>query len=341
MGWVSREPKTVKASVGRRVYEAVIPQSYQLTLKGRTMLKHSTGVSSFARIPKRVMWDMLATKAPDRDYLRNRRTLLLQYLAGGYRSMDQLRNYLKEAGLEEGNETILDDLQSFGNIGLQVKKAGNTWKVMDEIVGLKLPAALRQAAPVKSEVSVWKDYLRARLTHVDHKYLILVDLGFDGASDRDYEIQTAELLTRELEFKGARLGDSRKPDVCVYYGREGLIIDNKAYGKGYSLPIKQADEMYRYLEENKERDERLNPNAWWEIFEEGVGCFRFAFVSGAFTGGFQERLDNIRRRSGIHGAAINSVNLLLLAEELKSGRLTYSEAFRLFDCDGEVLIPCS
>lgn len=339
MGWVSREPKTVRALKGRLVYEAVIPQSYQLTLKGRTMLKHSTGTSSFARIPKRVMWDMLATKASDRDYLRNRRTCLLKYLTGSYKSMPQLISCLKEAGMEEKSETILDDLRSLQNIGLQIKKTGDSWKVMDEIVGLSLPAALERKAPVKSEVSLWKDYLRTCLTHVDHKYLILVDLGFDGVSDRDYEIQTAELLTTELEFKGARLGDSRKPDVCVYYGKDGLILDNKAYGKGYSLPIKQADEMYRYLEENKERDESLNPNTWWKIFDEKVDCFRFAFVSGAFIGGFQERLDNLRRRSGINGAAVNSVNLLLLAEELKSGRLTYPEAFKLFDCNSELCMP--
>ena len=48
-----------------------------------------------------------------------------------------------------------------------------------------------------------------------------------------------------------------------------MIIDNKAYGKGYSLPIKQADEMYRYLEENKERNEKINPNRWWKVFDEG------------------------------------------------------------------------
>ena len=177
------------------------------------------------------------------------------------------------------------------------------------------------------------------MTHVDHKYLILVDLGFDGSSDRDYEMKTAELLTSELAFQGARLGDTRKPDVCVYYGNNGLIIDNKAYGKGYSLPIKQADEMYRYIEENKERRDLLNPNRWWNIFDESVTSFNFAFVSGSFTGGFKDRLSLISARSGIHGAAVNSVNLLLLAEELKSGRLSYEQCFRLFDTNEEISFP--
>lgn len=341
MGWVNKVPKEVTQSIGSQVCTGTIPQSYLLSLKGRTILKHVTGVSKFSKIPKRVMWDMLATKVADREYLRNRRTHIIKYLEGAYRSALQIKAYLKDVGLEEEEETILDDIRSFENIGLHVKKTGSTYRIMDEITGLELPAVNEGRVPVKSEVSFHKDYLRTHLTHVDHKYLILLDLGFDGTSDRDYEIQTAQLLTAELGFQGARLGDTRKPDVCVYDGEDGLIIDNKAYGKGYSLPIKQADEMYRYIEENKKRDERLNPNKWWEIFGEGVIHYHFAFISGAFTGGFKERLDNIRMRSGIRGAAVNSMNLLLMAEELKSGRLGYKEWFGLFDCKDEIVLKDS
>lgn len=118
-----------------------------------------------------------------------------------------------------------------------------------------------------------------------------------------------------------------------------MIIDNKAYGKGYSLPIKQADEMYRYLEENKERNEKINPNRWWEVFGPEVEEYHFAFVSGSFTGGFKDRLENIHMRSGLNGGAVNSVTLLLLAEELKAGRLAYPEFFRLFDCNDQVIFP--
>lgn len=341
MGWVNKVPKEVAMNVGNQVHSQIIPQSYLLTLKGRTVLKHTTGVSKFTRIPKRIMWDMLATKVTDRNYLRNRRTYLIKYIEGTYRSTYQIKEYLKSKGMEEGEETILDDIRSFENIGLHVKKSGRNYRIMDEIQGLSLPETAKSLLPVKSEVSICKDYLRAHMTHVDHKYLVLLDLGYDGSSDRDYEIQTAELLVTELNFHGARLGDTRKPDVCVYYGKDGLIIDNKAYGKGYSLPMKQADEMYRYLEENKERNELLNPNKWWKVFDEPVTRYHFAFVSGAFTGGFRERLNNIWMRSGIRGAALNSMNLLLMAEELKSGRLGYEECFALFDCNEEITFHCS
>jgi len=63
-------------------------------------------------------------------------------------------------------------------------------------------------------------------------------------------------------FKGARLGDTRKPDVCVYYGKNGFIIDNKAYSKGYSLPMNRADEMVRHIEENKAKQSSINTNQW-------------------------------------------------------------------------------
>ena len=86
------------------------------------------------------------------------------------------------------------------------------------------------------------------------------------------------------------------------------------------------------------RDKALNPNEWWTIFDDAVSKFNFAFVSGKFTGGFKDRLENISRRSHANGAAINSVNLLLLAEEIKSGRLTYGDAMAKFECNDEIQI---
>ncbi len=337
VGWVKKIPKEINGLYGSGINTEVIPQSYQLTLKGRTICNHITGGSRCRKIPKRVLWDMLATKAADREYLRNRRAHIIMSLEKSALTPVQIQEYLKQKGLEEETETILDDLKSLENIGLQIQKTRDTYRITDEITGLLFPETIKSFLPVKSEVSILKDYLRSHLTHIDHKYLILVDLGFDGTSDRDYEIQTAQLLTAELSFPGGRLGDTRKPDVCIYYEDNGLIIDNKAYGKGYSLPIKQADEMYRYIEENKERSQLLNPNCWWNIFGKEVKTFHFAFVSGEFTGGFRDRLNHISMRSGLKGAAVNSANLLIMAEKLKAGTMGYGEFFQLFDTNDEIL----
>lgn len=336
--WVMQVSKEVTADLGYMTYTDTIAQSYQITLEGKKILKYATGASKYKRIDKRVMWDMLATKPSDRNYLRNRRTYLLKYLSTAYRSLDEVVTHLQTKGMTEDKGTISDDIQGLINIGINVNKNGNTFKIMDSIVGLEIPDSVKSVAATKSDLSLLKDDIRKKLNHINHKYLVLIDLGFDGTADRDYELQTADLLTSELAFKGARLGDTRKPDVCVYHDKNGLIIDNKAYGKGYSLPIKQADEMFRYIEENQKRDKALNHNEWWTIFDDAVSKFNFAFVSGEFTGGFKDRLENISRRSHTNGAAINSVNLLLLAEEIKSGRLSYGEAFAKFEYNDEIRI---
>lgn len=337
MDWVIQLPKTVSENINESEYSDTITQAYQLTLKGRKIAKHTTGASKYKRIDKRVLWDMLATKPSDRNYLRNRRTYLIQYLSSSYRTLDEIKAHLATMGLEEDVGTIADDIKGFGNIGLNVSQNGNKYKIMDTIIGLSIPNIAKNAVE-KSDLTALKDKIRKQLVHIDHKYLVLIDLGFDGNADRDYEIETADLLTSELDFKGGRLGDTRKPDVCVYHDKNGLIIDNKAYGKGYSLPIKQADEMARYLDENQKRSKTLNPNEWWKIFDKNVAEFNFAFVSGEFTSGFKNRLQNIYQRSNVKGAAISSVNLLLLAEEIKSGRLSYDEAFDKFNCNDEMVI---
>ena len=203
------------------------------------------------------------------------------------------------------------------------------------IIGLDIPISMENIN-TESKLTIIKDKIRNQLTHIDHKYLALIDLGYDGQSDREYEIQTAALLTTELKFNGGRLGDTRKPDVCIYYDKNGLIIDNKAYAKGYSLPIDHADEMSRYIDENQKRDEKLNPNKWWNIFNNAVMNYNFAFVSGEFTGTFGERINNIYIRSGVKGAVINSANLLLFAEKIKSGQISYDDSFKYFDCNNEI-----
>lgn len=334
--WIVQIDKQVTATIGTNTYTDTIAQAYQLTLAGKKVLKYSAGNSKFEKIPKRVLWDMLATKVTDRDYLRNRRSYIIKYMEKSYRSLSEIAAYLKTKEIEEAQEVIKDDISSFENIGLTICRQGKAYKITDDIIDLEIPAGKESNTLTKSDTARIKDKLRTCLSYIDHKYLLLVDLGFEGKADRDYEVQTAELLTSELAFKGARLGDSRKPDVCVFYGKKGLIIDNKAYGKGYSLPIKQADEMYRYIEENKIRDKKLNPNEWWKVFDKTVTEFVFAFVSGKFTGGYQERIRNLSLRSEINGAVINSVNLLLMAEEIKAGRLSYQEALNLFETNAEI-----
>lgn len=314
--------------------------AYRLTMLGRKALNLANGKSIHERIPKIVYYEMLATKANDAAYLRRRRALLITFLTKGYKSVASCVTFLNHNGLDDDEYAVRDDINGLRNLGLTIiEKKNGDFRITDTITHLTLPAA-HDESNGKSNVERIKDTVRPFLNVVDHKYLALIDLGFDKgvAANRDYEFLTADLLTSELDFKGARLGDSRKPDVCVYHGLNGLIIDNKAYQGGYPLPISQADEMSRYLEENKERSTAHNPNHWWTVFGPDVTHFNFAFVSGAFTGTFKERLNNIWQRTGVRGAAINSANLLYLAELVKSGQTSYAEAIAEFDCNDEILL---
>ena len=162
-----------------------------------------------------------------------------------------------------------------------------------------------------------------------------MDLCYDSDSNRDFEIETMSLLTDELQYRGSHLGGASKPDGVFYLDENGVIVDTKAYSKGYSLPISQADEMIRYIEENKARGD-INPNEWWKNFKPEVSKFSYLFVSSEFTGGFQDRIDYIKRRTNYDGGVVTAENLLLFAEEVMSRRLSYPDSFEFLRQNKEI-----
>lgn len=297
-----------------------------ITLEGIKNLKRARGLSSYPKTSKIVYWQMLATKGEDRDYIRNRRGLIIKAINGTERNLDGIQKYLLENDIEENISTIEDELKVIEAMGLSIKENRSGYLIDDKLIKLEIP----RTKISKTNVLKLKDRVREKLKYVDHRYLSLIDLAYDGKSNKDFEIQTIDLLINELKFKGVRLGESRKPDGVISYDINGVIIDNKAYSSGYNLPINQADEMIRYIEENKTRDEKINPNKWWENFDVRVKNFNYLFVSSFFKGNFKNNLKHIFNRTGINGGAINVENLLYFAEELKSGRLPYLKSFNLF-----------
>lgn len=327
IGWVNISGKQVVEQYGGKSYSCTIAQAYTITALGRSNYKRAIGKSSSARVPKIVFMGMLSTKPVDKDYLRLRRALIIKYTENEYRSLDDIKNYLNSQGLDESTDTIKDDLQGLINIGLNYVLKSGCYKLVDEIKGLVIQSSKCE----KGDVSLIKDKIRPYLNNVNQKYLLLVDLLLDGSSNLEFEIQTLDLLTNELNFNGCHLGGSRRPDGIIYYSANGLIIDNKAYSKGYALPRHHIDEMVRYLEENNKRDAGINPNEWWKEFDEGVSHFNFAFISSFFTGQYVPRLQEIKNRTGVNGAVWDVENLLLVAEALKRGSLSYADFFLLFD----------
>ena len=97
------------------------------------------------------------------------------------------------------------------------------------------------------------------------------------------------------------------------------------------MPISQADEMRRYVEENNVRNSNLNNNEWWKEFSTDLNTFYFLFISGKFIGSFENRLENIYHSTSITGGAINIIELLYGANAIKENNLTLENIPSYFD----------
>ena len=325
LGLVEKIPKTISVITAGKEYRETIGQAYMITANGITALRKANGKSRHKRIAKNVCWEMLATKGGDREYLRTRRGFILKYLSESKRSVSVLEiiGYLKSVNLNESENTILDDIKGLQNIGINILKKDDRFLYADEINDFVIP--LPQSL-TKSDLVETKETIREKMLNLSHEYLALIDLAYDSKQNRLFEMKTLDLLTEECDFQGLHLGGSRKPDGIIYTTgscKYGVIIDTKAYSKGYNLPISQADEMERYIGENQTRNEKVNPNKWWEHFADDVSEFYFMFVSGHFIGNFKSQIQRISRNKGINGTAVAVTSLLLCGEAYKAGRLTH------------------
>lgn len=318
-------------------------QSYFITARGLREYKKAQGNSSNPRIPKTVMFEMLATKAPNTGYLRYRRATLINGLSRA-RSIEELGEYFAGIGKRELPQTILDDIDGLVRIGLEIAKDTNDrYLLKDRIIGLQIPVQ----PETKEEITMLKERVRQNLANVSHDYLILIDLAYSNATSRakknidarNFEIHTADLLTKELSFDGKWLGGSDKPDVVVWKDDFGFIIDNKSYKGGFSVGRSNEDEVCRYINQAQKMEEGFPPNNWWRCFRDnGVLTLHYLFVTSFLKGSYLKNLSSIHQRSGIVGGAVTAANLLCFAEHVKRGALTERSLHDYLD-NAEVLFP--
>lgn len=340
LGLVRQVEKEYKVIVGNKEYTERLGQAYLITPDGLKAYRKLQGINKVSRLPKNVFWEMLCTKATDRYYIRNRRAYLIKFLSDSNSplSLTKLQEKLKEVEFEESIETIRDDLIGLQNIGLFVKESSNGFILNDDIQNLVIP--INSIGSGKSDTLRLKDFCRDMLENISHNYLNLIDLAYDPKSNRQFEMEVVDLFVSECGYKGIHLGGGRKPDGIIYTENlkenYGTIIDTKAYSKGYSLPISQADEMRRYVEENNKRDVKINSNKWWNNFPDLLNKFSFLFVSSEFNGQFEEKLENIAQSTKINGGALNVVNLLILAENIKSKFIDMEQVYNLITQNSEI-----
>lgn len=324
---IKQEPKYFEITILSEIKRESIGHSYIITNEGLKALRKSIGQSSSSRAKKNIWWEMLCTKGSDRNYIRTRRSLLLKILIEKKKAINiiQMSKFLKEYKIESSASTIENDLEGLIRLGIMIKKIDkHTYILEDKINDFIIPVFKKDSSYTISELTRLKDSLRCSLTHIPHDYLNLIDLGFDNKQNRLFEMKVMELLISECNFEGTHLGNSRKPDGVAYTieldRNYGIIIDTKAYKNGYTLPISQADEMARYINENKKRDKNENKNEWWLTFPENIDDFGYLFVSGAFKGKTNEQLLRLSSHCDTKGGAIDIPNLLILAENIKSNK---------------------
>lgn len=328
--------KMVTVQVGNLRYTENIGQSYVITAKGIKALNRARGKSKFKRIPKNISWEMLATKGVDRDYIRTRRAYIIKILSENKNgiTLEEIRDKLELLYMtSELFIVVKDDIEGLINIGLNITMKNSKYYFDDAINDFIIPR-VKDNKNEKSEITIKKDELREQLDILSHEYLSLVDLSFDSKQNRLFEMKVVELLTKECKYKGLHLGGSRKPDGIIYTSdlsiNYGVIIDTKAYSKGYDLPISQVDEMTRYVEENNKRDKTRNPNEWWNSFNKDINEFYFTFISGEFKGNIDEKLKRISIATNRKGAAIAIMSLIKLANDIKAQRKNLEEVKYVF-----------
>lgn len=339
MNWVESSRKQVTGSYRRKQYSADL-QAFSITRLGEKALIKAKGNSSNPKIPKNVLFQMLASnKTSGADYLRYLRSSIIKVLEPSPKSLGQLKEALKGYQLDIDEDTIIDNIQGLVSIGINITNNKDKYKLEDKIEKLYLPP---RSSCVKDEVNDIVDRVRVKLKHVDHKYLILISLAYSNETERtkknsdarDFEIQTAELFTKELGFNGIRLGESNKPDVLISFGANGTIIDNKSYKDGFNIPRATSDQMIRYINENNQRTTQLNPNEWWKNFDSSVSNYTFLFVTSFLKGSFKNQIEYISNATnGTRGAAINVENLLYISEDIKSGNIKQSDFYSEFKND--------
>ncbi|MEZ7647604.1 restriction endonuclease FokI C-terminal domain-containing protein [Streptococcus constellatus] len=339
MNWVESSRKQVTGSYRRKQYSADL-QAFSITRLGEKALIKAKGNSSNPKIPKNVLFQMLASnKTSGADYLRYLRSSIIKVLEPSPKSLGQLKEALKGYQLDIDEDTIIDNIQGLVSIGINITNNKDKYKLEDKIEKLYLPP---RSSCVKDEVNDIVDRVRVKLKHVDHKYLILISLAYSNETERtkknsdarDFEIQTAELFTKELGFNGIRLGESNKPDVLISFGANGTIIDNKSYKDGFNIPRATSDQMIRYINENNQRTTQLNPNEWWKNFDSSVLNYTFLFVTSFLKGSFKNQIEYISKATnGTRGAAINVENLLYISEDIKSGNIKQSDFYSEFKND--------
>ncbi|EGQ1702112.1 restriction endonuclease, partial [Staphylococcus pseudintermedius] len=293
---------------------------YSITGKGKHALKQVQGNSSNSKNTKFLLWEFLAVKGKGKNYIRTRRATILKFLEKST-SFKNLINHLKHQGFNDSVNVIKNDIEGLNNIGIRIDLTDNSVRLLDKINNFHIPKMDVNLSNEEKDTLKVKEFFISE-TSIPNKFITLLDLAYDGNSNRDFEIITSEFIREVYKLNTKHLGGTRKPDILIWNEKFGIIADTKAYSKGYKKNISEEDKMVRYIDENTKRSKEDNPNEWWINFGENIPSnnYFYLWISSEFIGKFGEQLKETASRTNTNGASLNVYQLLMGGHLAQIGR---------------------
>lgn len=242
------------------IYEAETPHTYQITAKGIQAYTKSLGKSTSVKIIKNVSYEMLASrKQVGSSILRQRRSLILEFLnkkKGKIVSDEDVSKYLIKNNSATSSLDIKEDIVKLQNLGLQIDIIGASI-ILKENINLNIPIFTSQSEQIKKEIIKTVDLIKSKTTLIDDAFIEkIVTESFSGkVKSKEFEDSVFQLYNESIGFEGIKLGGigSREPDSLFWYkisgGGDGygLIVDAKAYSKGFKINTSSARQMNDYI----------------------------------------------------------------------------------------------
>jgi hypothetical protein len=154
-------------------------------------------------------------------------------------------------------------------------------------------------------------------------YASLARGGREGA--RDFEQATADVFEKIFGLDATHIGQTgRSPDVLVSSAGEWrLIVDTKAYEKGYSFPASDDRAMTEYVA---------------RFQAESGGLAGWTVLSSSFGPGVAKKVRNIHAATGVPGSVVGITAWLAVIQRFERGDLESRDLLRLLTLNREVTV---
>lgn len=319
LGLAEKAKKTLKFDT----YKAETPHAYQITALGIQAYTRTLGKSTSLKISKNVSYEMLASgKQTGSKILRKRRALILDILnvkKGKLLSYNVINEYLNKNNCNISLEDFNSDIQKLKNLGLQIENISDKVTLREKI-HLNIPIFASEDEKIKKEIQQTIDYVKTRTSYIDESMIErVVEESFSGIKYcKEFEDSIFKLYSEVIGFEGIKLGGigNTEPDSLFWYKVSdntrsfGLIVDAKAYSKGFKINTSSSRQMNDYIYKFTnliQKDHGINRSHYHWVTSKYVG-----------KGDIEEFAKNVKNMYSFEskGSIVSISNALLIADKI-------------------------